>query len=229
MRILLISIVFGLLSCSTKPEETSYVSPKENLEKDTTVAKSEITNELAGSAYRKRADSYFVIIESDTSSFMPVFSEATNNGAVAINLDIPYSKSTVSYNQRLDELTQILKRAKQDYNLDSLTAVSFGRLILSGDLAIVLTKEYKERFGQTEKITVEQYKEISEFLLTSTLTKDLNRIFEPYNKSVKRIGIEKVFFTTKNELLKYCRITSDTSLIPSKIIDFMTWVELEKK
>ena len=92
----------------------------------------------------------------------------------------------------------------------------------------MLTKEYKVRFGKTEKITMEQCKEISDFLLTSTLPKDMNRLFEPYNKSVKRIGIEKAFFTTKNELLKYCRITSDMSLIPSKIIDFVTWVELEK-
>jgi hypothetical protein len=227
MRILLISILLACLSCSSKTEKMTVVSSKENLEKDTVVARIEVSNELAGSAYRKRAGSYFVINGSDTSSFKPIFSEVNDDESVSLSLNIPYSKSTFSYDQRLNELKRILTRATQDYPVNSLTTVSFGRLILSGDLAIELTKEYKERFGHNEKITTGQYKEISEFLLTSKLSKDLNQLFKPYQKSVKRIGIEKAFFTTKDELLTYSQITQDTSLIPERIIDFMTWIELE--
>lgn len=213
-------------SCSNETEKKTIVGSSQNEKKESTVAKAHITNELAGSAYRKRADSYFIVTGSDTSSFKPVFSEAIETGLVSLNLNLPYSKATVSYEKRLFQLKQILERVKQDYQLDSLTSVSYGRLILSGDLAIEMTKEYEERFGQTEQVSTKQYKQISQFLLTSILSKDLNRLLKPYHRSVKRIGIEKVFFTTKNELLSYSYVEQDTSLLPPRIIDFMTWIEL---
>jgi len=229
MRVLLILMMFTVFACSNERDNKTVFSSTKNARTDTIVVKSAITDEIAGSAYRKRADSYFVLIGADTSSFKPVFSEASESGTVSMNLNIPYSKATVSYERRLFELKQILERVTQDYSIDSLKSISYGRLILSGDLAIKLTHEYEKRFGKNKTVTTKQYKEISEFLLSSTLTEDLNCLFKPYDKSVKRIGIEKVFFTTKDELLAYAQIAVDTSSIPERIIDFMTWIELENK
>lgn len=221
-------ILLLLFSCSPKPEQKSEEYPNLDETVDTMIVKNAIDYELAGSSYRKRGDSYFLVIGTDTSSFKPIFSEAIETGLVSLSLNIQYTKANLSYEKRLLELKHLLARAAQDYTLDSLQSISFGRLILSGDLAITVTKEYEESFGQTEQISIAQYQEISKFLLTSTLSKDLNKLLKPYYRSVKHVGIEKAFFTTKSELLDYACVEQDTSLIPSRILDFMTWIEIGK-
>jgi hypothetical protein len=55
----------------------------------------------------------------------------------------------------------------------------------------------------------------------------LNKLLKPYSKSVSRVGIEKVFFTDKDELLRYNTISGDTTAIPEKILDFMIWINIE--
>ena len=149
MRVLLILMAFTVFACSNKTDNGTVVNSTKNFGTDTIVAKTDITDEMAGSAYRKRAHSYFVVIGTDTSSFKPVFSEASESGSVSMNLNIPYSKATVSYQRRLFELKKILEIVKQDYPLDSLTSISYGRLIQSGDLAIELTQEHEKRFGKS--------------------------------------------------------------------------------
>lgn len=107
--------------------------------------------------------------------------------------------------------------------------MSIGRLILTGDLAIAITEEYRNKFGEKEKITTADYSEISDFLLESRLTKDLNELFEPYSKSVEKVSIEKAFFTTRDELVNYSRVSKDTSDIPNKILDCITWIKFKNE
>jgi len=228
--ILINLIILAIYSCSSQiGQKQESDNKKLNVESaDTLIEKNNITNEIAGSAYRNRATGYFMIVNKDSSDFMPIFSEYKDNGNVGLNLNLPYSKSNMTYYQRLNELELILPVAALDYNFDSLKSISFGRLILSGDLAIQLTKEYREKFGEKELIATADYKEISEFLLAeSTLTKDLNKLLKPYSKSVSRVGIEKAFFTKKEELLKYSKISVDTTVIPEKILDFMIWINIK--
>jgi len=196
---------------------------------DKIIGKENITNEIAGSSYMKRATGYFTIVKNDTSEFMPIFSESRNDGDIEISLNLSYDNETETYSQRLSELKLILPKASQEFNFDSLSSMSIGRLILTGDLAIIITEEYKNRFGENEKITTADYKEISEFLLETSLTKNLNELFKPYSKSVERVGIEKVFFTDKRELLRYSNISRDSTEIPDKILDFMTRIEFRNK
>ncbi len=230
-RIILINlIILVTCSCSSPTGQKRESDNKESKAQsiDTLIGKKNITNEIAGSAYRKRATGYFTIVNKDTSDFMPIFSEYNDNGKIGINLNLPYLKNAKTYFQRLSELELILPEAALEYNFDSLRTVSIGRLILSGDLAISVTKEYKEKFGNKEKIITSDYKEISEFLLAeSTLAKDLNELLKPYSKSVSRIDIEKAFFTDKDELLRYSEISRDTTEIPEKILDFITWINIK--
>ncbi len=115
------------------------------------------------------------------------------------------------------------------FKFDSLSGMSIGRLILTGDLAIAVTEEYRNKFGEKEKITTADYSEISDFLLESRLTKDLNELFEPYSKSVEKVSIEKAFFTTRDELVNYSRVSKDTSDIPNKILDCITWIKFKNE
>lgn len=229
MKYLSIILIIILTSCTNKTRKEALPQNEKNVISDTLIGEAEITNEIAGSSYRNRATGYFVIIEKDTSKYMPVFTESKENGSVSIIQNLPYSKSNTTYSQRLKELKLILQRAEQNYNLDSLTNMSLGRLVLSGDLAVTLTKELESTFGDKEKITTTEYREISDSLMQSTLAKDLNMVFKPYLKSVKKISVEKVFFTSKKELMRYSNITRDSTQIPENIIDFTTWVEFENK
>ena len=141
---------------------------------------------------------------------------------------IDNSKASMTYRQRLDELKTILPKAATDYNFDSLTSISFGRLILSGDLAIDITNQYRQKFGTSDKIKIEDYKVVEQFLATSKLSSDLNNLFKPYSISVDKVAIEKLFFTTKKELYWASKIETDSINTPDKILDCMTWLKLTK-
>lgn len=228
--ILINFIILAIYSCSShteKKQESDNKKPEVE-SADTLIGKINITNEIAGSAYRTRATGYFLIVNKDSSDFMPIFSESKDNGNIGINLNLHYLKNSKTYHQRLNELELILPVAALEYNFDSLKTMSMGRLILSGNLAITITKEYKDKFGDKEKIPTKDYKEISKFLLAeSSLSKDLNELLKPYSKSVSRIDIEKAIFTDKNELLRYSTISRDSTELPEKILDFMTWINFK--
>ena len=229
--VLIFLSVIVFFSCSNQTEQKQKIKNDIKIHQisDTIIGKKNITNEIAGSAYRKRAIGYFVIIKKDTSGFMPIFTESKDNGRIGISQNLPYSNETETYFQRLCELKLILPKAEKEFNFDSLRGMSVGRLILTGDLAIKITEEYKNKFGENEKITTTDYSKISNFLLESRLTKDLNELFEPYSKSVEKVNIEKAFFTTRDELMKYSRVSRDTVNIPNKILDCMTWIKFKNE
>jgi hypothetical protein len=204
-------------------------SEKTNLTNDTVIGSKTIIDEIAGSAYRKRATGYFVIIGKDTSDYTYIFTESKDGGKVGIDLNIPYSKAAMTYRQRLEELKIVLPKAATDYNFDSLTSISFGRLILSGDLAIDITNQYRQKFGTSDKIKVEDYKVVEQFLASSKLGADLDKLFKPYSISIDKVSIEKLFFTTKKELYWASKIETDSINTPDKILDCMTWVKLTKR
>lgn len=207
---------------------SATTTEKTNLTNDTVIGSKTITDEIAGSSYRKRATSYFVIIGKDTSENTFILTQSKEGGKVGVDLNIPYSKASMTYRQRLDELKTILPKAATDYNFDSLTSISFGRLILSGDLAIDITNQYRQKFGTSDKIKIEDYKVVEQFLATSKLSSDLNNLFKPYSISVDKVAIEKLFFTTKKELYWASKIETDSINTPDKILDCMTWVKLTK-
>jgi hypothetical protein len=221
-------LVILLLSCNDNKQNSFTQTTTENkVTFDTIVGSKAITNEISGSAYRKSATEYAVIIGKDTSDYTCVFTESKDGGKVNIILNIPYSKATMTYKQRLEELKIILPKAAKDYNFDSLHSISFGRLILSGDLAIDITQQYRQKFGTINKL--ENYTTFEEFLKGSKLVTDVNTLFNPYSLSVDKVSIEKLFFTTRQSLYWASKIETDTTNIPDKILDCMTWVTMSKK
>ena len=103
-----------------------------------------------------------------------------------------------------------------------------GRLILSGDLTIELTKLYRQEFGNSNVINGENYKNIEQFLSNSKLALDLNKLFYPFSLAVKTISVEKVFFTTKEELYNSSKVESSFSKAPDRILDCMIGIKLSK-
>ena len=231
-QIIIVLLSFSVFyACSNQTESKTQIEDVKQSKtiSDTIIGKKGITHEIAGSAYRKRATGYFVIVNNDTSDFMPIFSESKDDHMIGIDLNLPYARHTKTFVQRISELKLILPFASKEFNFDSLKSISIGRLILTGDLAIDITKQYRKKFGDSERIRTEDYQKISDFLLESKLTSDLNELFKPFLISVEKIRIEKVFFTTKSELLNYNKLDKNTTEIPVKILDCMTWIRLKKE
>lgn len=228
-----IQLTFGvciilLTACNeNKQNNLSQTDDKTAASGDTIVGTKIITNEIAGSAHRNRAMGYYLTVDKDTSDFICIFFESKDGGKVGIDLNIPYSKRSMTYRQRLSEFQTILPIASKDFNFDSLTSISFGRLILSGDLAIDVTKQYIEKFGTSSKIGSNRI--VANFLNESKLATDIDSIFKPYSISVDNISIEKLFFTPKSDLYWASKIETDTTNVPEKIIDCMLWAGMSRK
>jgi hypothetical protein len=205
---------------------STATNEKTNLTNDTLIGSKTITD-IEGAAYRRRATGYFVINGKDTSDFTCIFVELKDSGKVVIDLNLPYFKDGIPYRQRMNELQKILHVAKKDFNFDSLRSIYLGRLVQNGDVAIEITKQYISKFGQPKKIT--DFRKVESFLKESQLGKDFNKIFNPYSFTVESISSEKLFFTSKRELYHMSKIETDTTKIPEKILDCMTWVILKKR
>lgn len=115
---------------------------------DTVIVSQIITDQLPGSAYRKRATAYFIVVNSDTSDFRPVFMEY-NDGNIGVDLNISYSRNNITHEQRMNELAKILKKATNEYSMESLRGIRLGRLILTGDVAVEVTRQCKYPVFQT--------------------------------------------------------------------------------
>jgi hypothetical protein len=228
LTMLLLALLF--LTCNQNGKSvSSQTSSEKQTTADTIVGSKLMTNEVAGSSYLKKAIGYYIIVGNDTSDFTCIFSESKDGGKVGMDLNISYSKITMTYGQRMNELKKILSVAVKDFNFDSLTTIDFGRLVLSGDLAIDITNQYKQKFGTSTKITDYDYGMVSRFLENSKLATDLDNLFKPYSISVVNVSIEKVFFTTKEDLYQLSKIETDTTKVPDRILDCMTWVRLTRK
>jgi hypothetical protein len=72
------------------------------------------------------------------------------------------------------------------------------------------------------------YDTMKQFLINSKLGHDLNNAFNPYSLKVIDVSREKLFFTTRKDLLKSGNIESNPDSIPENILDCITWVKLGK-
>jgi len=216
-----------ITACCDAPQSFRQESPiVDSVKVDTSIGRKEITDEIAGSAYRKRATAYFVIAGKDTSKYSCIFSESKDDGRVSLDLHIPYSNSGLNYREREKEIKLLLPEAAKDFRFDSLYTVSFGRLLLSGDLAIEITREYLVKYGADDKI--KDYAQVAAFLQGSELSRDVNELFKPYSLALDRVSIEKVFFATREDLFKLSKIEKKQNEIPGKILDCILYVKLKK-
>lgn len=190
---------------------------------DTLVGKRIITNEIAGANYRKRAIGYYLIVNNDTSDFVSIFSES-NDGKVNISFFLDEASKT--HATRMAELNEILPTAFTEFESDSLSSIEMGRLISHGDLAIDVTNQYLQKFEV--KNPIQDYQTTAAFLKQSKLADDFNAIFKPYAVEVVGVSIEKLFFTSSNQIYSISKIETDSSAVPEELLDCITWVSLKK-
>ena len=217
--------VFSLLvSCTNGSHKSGRTGNKLTDSNDTLIGTKVITDEIPGGTFRKRAKSYFLVIKNDTSAFKPIFTESVDGNSIGIHMNFQYFKRNITYRQLRVQLKKLMPEAAKEFNLDSLRSIFFGRLVLGGDLAIEMTKEYKQQFGQTDSIA--DHDQICMFLLKSRFASDLNQLFKPYSIYVKAFHPEKVWFTDKSDLYTFGNVESDSVSAPKRIFDCLMYIEL---
>jgi hypothetical protein len=188
-------------------------------DQDTVVLRAEISNELAGATYRTRALSYSIVANNDTSTIGYIFTQSKEAGRVTIHF--PHIDGGKSYREKLSELEKILPYAAKDFRMDSLSSISLGRLVDNGDIAIDITDEFIRKGGRNATNA-----EVSRTMKDSRLANDFNRIFKPYRLMVREFSTEKCHFTS-GYLLRDATVERETSAIPDRIIDCVTWVAMK--
>ncbi len=221
-----ILLLFLIASCSKQKNTESKSIITEPIQPTSSIVKKDITNEIYGSAYRKRATSYSAVVNKDTSDFAVIFSEDKEGGKVRVIAN--YNTGSRPYETRMKELEKILPVAKNDYSFDSLVSIQIGRLVNTGDLAIDVSKEFIDKYGSDFKIDVNDYREIANFLSESKMGRDINKLIAPYSREIDKVQVEKVFFIDK-ESINSSEINHTKKEIPEKILDCSVWVELVDK
>jgi hypothetical protein len=209
---------FFLYSCSGT-ENTSSINSTDSSSIDSLstatikVRSKVITNELAGSNYRKRAMLYFVIHGKDTSDFKCYVTESL---AGKVGLELRFSPF-MTYRQQTYELQELLSEASKAFRFDSLQTIFLGRFISTGDLAIYVSKYYKP-----------DGKPVSEFLADPrwALAADFNIFLRKYSRAVSSVSVEKMFLVDKEIIYSMSKIESDTMQIPNKIVDGLIWMKI---
>ncbi len=221
----LLVLLTSLFSCSYEPAGKTLEPPNAT----STIGTSDASQELAGSAYYSRATAYFTIEGNDTLSWKVYFSESHPSKEVVINLRLPYGQPTYSYAEWMSQLPLILETAAREYPLDSIRTISIGRLILTGDLAVAISREYQTRFPQKKRLTTSDYAELALFLAQSRLQKDFDSLLAPFQLYVSSVELEKAFFTTPDEIPGYRQTVTDTARLPASILDCITWIRVKRK
>jgi len=209
-----------IIDCNCQTIEHDEKTPSLNVI-DTLVLKKIITHQ------NKHDIEYSVITENDTSDFTIVFSKNEYFGKITIiaQHDLLYNGEKL-YKSKLKEFETILHRAEKDIDFDSLSTIVIGRLVTTGDLAIAVTNEFIDKYGNRFEKT--DYNYVPEFLLESKLAKDINKLFRPYSLQIDNISIEKLGFIPSEYITSSSIIETPRSEIPEKIIDCMIWIDLKK-
>lgn len=224
-RSILLVLFPVLLACSQKGQKNLPAPVPEPVEPVTAlVYKRAVTDELAGGAYRKRADGYRIISGKDTSDFVCIFTESKENGRVGLDFYFTGGRCSRTYRRKMQELEMILPVAAKDYDFTQFRLISMGRLIESGDLAAEISKQFSEKWGEASEL--KDYQQITDFLRESRLGASLDSLLMPYLLKVESVAAEKLIFTTREDLYLACVLEQDTSLMPQKILDCITWVNL---
>lgn len=222
---ILLVVSLLLLMCDQKGHRNI---PAQASESDTSavpvVVKKAVTDELAGGAYRKKADGYRVVNGKDTSDFVCIFTESKENGRVGLDFYFTGGKCSRTYRRKMQELEMILPVAAKDYDFTQFRLISMGRLIESGDLAADISKQFAENWGGTDDL--KDYRRITEFLRESRLGTSIDSLLKPYSLKVESVVAEKIIFTTREDLYLACKLEQDTTLLPQRILDCITWVNL---
>lgn len=182
------------------------------------------TYELFASSQRDTSAYSFLLIENKMFTFLRICLSTDTKDF----LHDPYSErgyKIVPYKDMMNELSECISYLSTRHDITKIKYLTF-HLFDMGDIAVEATKNYNNSHPHRKKYESE---EIIKAVSETSLTNDLNSIFNKYGIEIGQIECEEyiVFLVKRDLFLKKARIEHETD-IPPKIIDLPISVELKK-
>ena len=164
---------------------------------DTVVVKQRnaLNNPTWGILYSK-SYSYYWLAEKDTLDFSLYITEYEKDSTFSLRV---FHKEPMLFTAVLEKIEECFPLIEEDFDLSKPISFNFMAPIYYLDLAKKLSNEYEQVFGRKNI----DYTKLNNFLLTSSLTSQLNHFLNPLNKKVKRYGLEKFFLMEKTHYAHY--------------------------
>lgn len=169
-----------------------------------------------------RSMRYFLKVGNDSSRFQLICNETKQTRKLVLNIKM--ASQAMTWKRQLQEFAAIMPVFSKEFFLDSLGTIWLGRLSHTGDAAVAVTLKYRDKFGKKNRIP--DYRLLSQFMMYTQLTKDLNTLLQPYGLVVKNYVLEKIHFAaTKN--VKEETLFENSANLPAEMLDAMVWINLQ--
>lgn len=135
-------------------------------------------------------------VAKDTSDLKFTLYERKNDNTVlwTINHD-----RQINFSGLLDSMNNVMPEIRKDFDLYKINDLAFKQPLYYPDLNQSLTTSYQKRFGETPI----DYPKLDRFLLSATITQQLNTFLNPLHKKVKSYSMEKFHLQGKEQFIKY--------------------------
>lgn len=173
-----------LLSSCSDDKSINNTNGKQQELNTSIIKRKNALNNSYDSALYSRSYSYHRIFGVDTSDFTLNAMEYKVDSTFHLNV---HHKRAMLFARMLDELTEYLASLKEDFEFSRLNSISLESPMRYLDLSKVLSKEYELKFGKK----IVSHEKLDQFLLHSTLNKNLDRFPIPFSKKAKSYSIEK--------------------------------------
>ena len=219
---LIFSIIIISFISYSKGKKSNGQNKKTSNPIDTIIVKHK--NELNKSyevGFLSKSYFYYWIKDNDTLDFVVNATEYEKDST--LHLSILHTKPLL-FSTLLLKIKECYPLIKEDFNLSKLNSFYFREPINYLDLAKRLSSEYNQQFGR-KQISDEK---LNQFLLNSSLNKQLINLINPFDKKIKRYSIEKFHLMDKKYYSDYLPNINFTEY-PEYIINGIgLYVQLEK-
>ena len=213
---------FGLISCGQETKSNSQNVKSDN-KTDTIIVKHK--NDLNKSyevGFYSKSYSYYWLVGKDTLDFKLSANEYEKDSTLHIYI---HHKNSILFSTALTKINECYPHIKEDFYLAKLNSFYFRDPIFYFDLTKELSTNYEKQFGRKNI----GYRKLSEFLIKSNITNQLNNFVSPIDKKVTRYGIEKFYLMDKKYYNSYLQ-NEDLTKYPEFAINGMGfYVQLENK
>ena len=204
-----LALVVMLCGCRKELKKTAApVFTKEN------VARSGFTAEHYSNVYN------YYWVAKDTSDLRFHVYERKADRTVLLGCD---HRKQLNFKTLLDSLNSVLPKIASDVDIKKIESLIFRQALYYPDLNRVLSQEYGIKFGE---VTV-TYPNLNNFLMTSSLTVELNTFLHPLHKKVKRYSIEKFHLIGKEQYSKLFPHTNSDNIPDFSLYGSGIHVDLE--
>lgn len=179
------SVTVLLFSCAEKSKKTTNSTFKKEI-----VERVGYTEEVYSKVYK------YYWVTKDTSDLKFYVYERKMDSTVLFASE---HHKQIDFAVLLDSLSSAFAKINSDFDIYKIESLIFKQALYYPDLNQSLSHAYKEKYGEAPI----DYLSLQKFLMSTTITAQLNAFLKPLNKKVKSYSIEKFHLLDKEQFSKF--------------------------